>query len=569
MGRLSARWVSRIVTAVYAVALFAAVVIFRPGCLDLVVWASVEKSDLMSDIAERYERSVRPSEDLRCIDIKVVRKASGEAEEALAHAGVTGGAGYPGVWSPAAQFWLSVLERDRVIAGASPILPSSAPPIAQSPLVLGMPEPMARALGWPNADILWKDIFALARDPAGWATRGHPEWGRFKLAKTNPNVSTSGLHALLATYSLAEGPIDDPRVFNFMKEIESSVVHYSNTVSSFLVNLWQQDDRDEALGYVSAIALEEQQIWQYDRGNPEFARVPAHLPPNILLVPVYPSEGTFIANHPYVVMPWLDEPLRRAAEKLLGYLRSGPVQDEFKQNAFRGASGERGGPLDDHPFKGHKDSRIFPTLDPVVLERVQSSWSSYRKRARVLVILDGSASMSGRVASDTKLDLARNAWVSGLESFVDDDDVGLWVLNGTERRSLVELGTLRDQRARLRSELASIVPRGSGKALYSAISDGIAAVRQRYARDRINAVVVLTDGKNDDPANSDRNGLLRALRAQTDNDRVRVFTIAYGPDADAETLELIARASGGTFFGEASPDPLLINRVISDLVSSF
>jgi Ca-activated chloride channel family protein len=569
MGSLSATWIARVVTAVYGVTLFTAVAVIRPGCLDLVIWASVEKSDLMSDIAGRYESTLRPSEDLRCIDIIVVRKASGEAEEALAHAGVTGGTGLPHGWSPAASTWLGILERDRALAGAGAIVPTSAPSIIQSPLVIGMLEPLARLLGWPNADISWKDIFALARDPQSWVSRGRPELGQFKLAKTNPNVSTSGLHTLLATYAVSGGTSpDDPRAFTYMKDVESSVVHYSNTVSSFLVNLWQADDRGEALTYVSAIALEEQQIWQYNRGNPEFRRVPLHLPPTIPLVPVHPSEGTLVADHPYVVMPWTDEPRTRAALKFLDYLRSGPIQQEFKNNAFRGANREIGGPLGDHPFSAVKHGTIFPTPNPVVLEQVQSSWSSFRKRARVLVIVDVSDSMGGRVGGSTKLELARSAWTAGLESFVEDDDVGLWALGGSERKQLVEIGPLRDKRAQLRSELANLVPRGTGKALYAAITEGVATVRQRFARERINAVVVLTDGKNDDPANSDRNGLLRMLRAQTDNDRVRVFTIAYGANSDTEALELIARASGGTFFGEAS-EPLLINRVISDVVSSF
>src|SRR5437867_7944648 len=37
---------------------------------------------------------------------------------------------------------------------------------------LAMPVPMAEALGWPNAEIGWSDVLALARDPRGWAARG-------------------------------------------------------------------------------------------------------------------------------------------------------------------------------------------------------------------------------------------------------------------------------------------------------------------------------------------------------------------------------------------------------------
>ena len=43
----------------------------------------------------------------------------------------------------------------------------------------------------------------LARDPKGWARNGHPEWGQFRLGKTNPNFSTSGLNATIGAYFAA------------------------------------------------------------------------------------------------------------------------------------------------------------------------------------------------------------------------------------------------------------------------------------------------------------------------------------------------------------------------------
>src|SRR5687767_5565058 len=49
----------------------------------LVVTASNEKSGLLGEMAADFEKT-RPTVDGQCIAIKVVRKASGEAEEALA-----------------------------------------------------------------------------------------------------------------------------------------------------------------------------------------------------------------------------------------------------------------------------------------------------------------------------------------------------------------------------------------------------------------------------------------------------------------------------------------------------
>jgi len=570
VGALTPRSLARLVTVVYAATLILAVIVFQPGCVSLVVWASVEKSDLLREVAARYEQT-RPSEDLRCVKIDVQRVASGDAEDMLARSGGTPGA-MPDIWSPAASTWVRLLERHRAIAGAPAIIPVSETRILQSPLVIAMPEPMAVALGWPRAEISWKDIFALARDPVGWSTRVHPEWGRFKLAKTNPLISTSGLHALAATYVMSGGPsIQDPQVVAFMKSVEESVVHYSNTVSSFLLNLAESDARGQALSYVSAIAMAEKEVWDYNQGNPESKTRPTRLPPETKLVAVHPSEGTLLADHPFVVMPWVaDEQKRRAAGHFLDHLRSDAVQQEFMSVAFRGARGETGKPIDESTeLNRFKPSIYFAPLDPRTLAEVQSSWSSYRKRAQVLLMLDSGLSMADRIAPAvaSKLDLAKDAWTAALDSLVSDDDVGLWALAGIERRKLVDVGPLRDQRGTMRTELAALTPRGSGKALYSAITEGVALLRQRFARDRINAVVLLTDGRNDDVANTSLVDLLRALQAQAEDARVRVFTIAYGPAADRDALERIARAGRGAFYD--ATDPGVINRVIRDAVSSF
>ena len=64
---------------------------------------------------------------------------------------------------------------------------------------------MAEALGCPDEPIGFADIFELSTTPDGWAAFGHPEWGPFRLGKTNPNFSTSGLSALIAQSYAATG----------------------------------------------------------------------------------------------------------------------------------------------------------------------------------------------------------------------------------------------------------------------------------------------------------------------------------------------------------------------------
>lgn len=559
-------------TVIYAVSLVIAVLILRPGCVQLVVWASFEKSDLLDSIATRYEQT-RPSEDLRCVEIDVVRKASGEAEDALARGVFASGEARPDVWSPAANTWVDLLEQHRTESGASAIVPAARSSILRSPLVLAMPEPMAEALGWPTSEISWADIFKLAQDPQGWASRGRPEWGRFKLGKTNPLFSTSGLHALFATYKMAGGgSIDDPKVRAFMKGVESSVVHYGSTVSAFLKTLADADDRDEALSYVSAIAIEEKQVLDYNDGNPDFREDGKRLAPKIKLVGVSPREGTLWADHPYVVLeaPWVSDPERRAAARFLDHLKSEAVQQLFMANGFRGARGETGPVIDNSKeVDRFKPSILLSLPDSPTMARVQASWKDFRKNARVLFVMDVSQSMNDRLgsASASKLELAKEALRSALDDFAPEDELGIWTIAGTQRREVIGVGRIRDQKAQLRSEIEQVRPGGTGRALYATVTSAVASMRQRFDRERINAVIVLTDGRNDDPANTDLSGLVRALRAQPEDQRVRVFTIAYGAGADRDALGRIALAAQAVPYSAA--DATVIGRVILDAVSNF
>ena len=145
-----------------------------------------------------------------------------------------------------------------------------------TPLVIAVPEPMADALGYPENPIGWADVLQLARSDTAWADLGHPEFGPFRLGKTNPNFSTSGLSALIAqtyaatgkTENLTAEDLANPQVIDFATGVESAVVHYGDTTPTFLNNLYRED-HSLALTYVSAVAVEEKSVIDYNLGNPD------------------------------------------------------------------------------------------------------------------------------------------------------------------------------------------------------------------------------------------------------------------------------------------------------------
>ena len=83
--------------------------------------------------------------------------------------------------------------------------------------------------------------------------------------------------------------------------------------------------------------------------------------------------------------------------------------------------------------------------------------------------------------------------------------------------------------------------------LTDAAAEGFETVRSLNDPDRINAVVLLTDGEDTDSQRSFQDAV-NALKAQGDSEnRVRVFTIAYSAGAAGarEQLADLAAASGG------------------------
>ena len=71
--------------------------------------------------------------------------------------------------------------------------PADAKPFMLTPLVIAMPKPMAEALGYPDKPIGFADILALATEPRRVGGIRPSRVGPFRLGKTNPNFSTSGL----------------------------------------------------------------------------------------------------------------------------------------------------------------------------------------------------------------------------------------------------------------------------------------------------------------------------------------------------------------------------------------
>jgi Ca-activated chloride channel family protein len=556
-------------------------------CVAALIAASSEKAALLGQIAKAYTDST-PVVNGRCAAVDVVSKASGGAMDTLARGWDESVDGpFPDVWTPASSSW-TVLLRQRLAAQDKPnMVPDEVGHVAETPLVIAMPRPMAQALGWPSTPIGWSDVLSLARDPQGWGSRGHPEWGAFRLGKTNPNFSTSGLNATIGTYFAATGTssdlstadIEDPKVQDYVRAVESAVVHYGDTTLTFLSNLQRADDRGQGLSYVSAVTIEEKSIWDYNQGNPtgDPATLGDHGPPHTPLVAVYPKEGTLLSDNPYVILdaPWAEPARQAVARDFLAFLQRPEQQARFQRAAFRTFDGRPGSAISAaNGMIPTEPANVLAPPSPTVLDAIQQSWGELRKRARVLLVMDVSGSMGDAVpqSGDTKLELAKRAAINALDEFAPDDDVGLWIFTSdlppgdSPYLELLPVGPLGPRVAAFRQAIGSLIPLNATP-LYTVTRAATRAMREDYDPSRINAVILLTDGKNDYPPDVDLDGVVRELQSQTEGQAIRVFAIAYGADADLPTLQRISAASRATAYNAA--DPASIDKVFTAVVSNF
>jgi Ca-activated chloride channel family protein len=471
-------------------------------------------------------------------------------------------------------------------------------PFMLTPLVIAMPKPMAEALGWPDTPIGYADIIALTREPQGWGAKGHPEWGPFRLGKTNPNFSTSGLSALIAQAYAATGKtsglsledLDKPEVAQFARAVESSVVHYGDTTLTFLNNWYRADQRGNPFQYVSAVAVEEKSLIDYNAGNPDGILDAGEdpRPPNEPLVAIYPKEGTLYSDNPLITLDgdWVDAREKEAAALFVDYVGTDGNQEKVLQYGFRPATPDVpvGKPIDaDNGVNPAPPETLLDVPEPAVLSGLLSDWAVQRKSARVLMVMDVSGSMGdpgNDETGETKLDLAKSAAVQALDQFKDDDEVGLWVFSTELGPSgdatvlkLLEPQRVGDVREQLKTEIRDLRPQ-SGTPLYDVAGEAYDATLDGFDPARINAVVLLSDGRNDDGNTEDDRDqladLLDRLTAGSEGQStrpVRIFPIAYGGDADLPTMRQMADATTGAAY-DAS-DPTTINKVLNAVISNF
>lgn len=269
---------------------------------------------------------------------------------------------------------------------------------------------------------------------------------------------------------------------------------------------------------------------------------------HVAYVAVAPTSGGTVLDYPFVR---LGSDASSALERqLLDRLTSAAGRRAFERAGFAA-------PGAGTPLTRHASAKALATLGVLT------------KQSRLLVVTDVSGSMALPVpgaGGATRMDLVRSAILDGLRVAPNGTVAGLWRFSAsltpsTDYETVAPMTELTAAtRPAMRRAIAGLrVDPDGGTGLYSTTLAAVRAVRASYDPSRVDTVVILSDGRDqDDWAHGiSLDHLLGTLKAEADPRRpVAVVSIAYGPDSDVAAMRAISSATGGTLYTASDPRDL-------------
>lgn len=441
----------------------------------------------------------------------------------------------PDVWVPDSSVWI-----DRAVAAGFPA-PISATSAAMTPIVLALSNTAAATVGEPlNLHRILATRGTAAPIRLGLPDPGRQVVGPLALADVRAALTTEPDRNAALTWALRSSPAGLPT--------------------------------DSALSYLTAdpstaIASTEQAVWRYNQSASSRAQA------------VYTDPVQARLDFPFAVLT-TDPERRQLAEQLGAGLRSPAGASLLDAAGLRDSSGAAGPALTGAPG-------INPavTLSPDMPGQAAADESARdlalsNAPSRMLAVLDISGSMAEAVpdaGGATRIDLAKTAATRGLALYSADSEIGVWAFSrrltgDVDYEELVPVGLLSDavngvsgdQRVHDAVTNIQVLPSGD-TGLYDTALAAVRAMQANYEPGRVNSVLLLTDGRNDDPGSIGLPELLTTLAAEQDPQRpVPVIALAFGPQSDVTALDQITAATGGATY--VALDPRQIGEIFLDAV---
>jgi len=463
--------------------------------------------------------------------------------------------------SPDSALWLDRLEQLWAERTAEDADQDRVMPIGQrrisvqtryavSPIVLAAWEDVARRLGWPDKPVSWQDVQQRAtQDPD------------FKWSHANTKHA-SGLLAVLAEFYAGAGltrgltveAATDPATLEYVKAVEGTVRFYGENEDRVVEQL-----KDEGRNFLDLFVAQERIVLDWNRQNP-----------NERLIALYPAEGTLWTDHPLALLelgqsegePAVTKNQQRTYQAFSEFLTGVDAQQRLLAAGYRPADLSIALDGSDSPFANNNavDWREPQTTlqmpSPEVVDVVRDYWYYTKRPTNVYLVVDTSGSMEG-----SKLLAAQSALKAFLEQIAGDRDrVGI-VEFGSGLKDYSLLATLDYGTRQQLNGMIDRMEAAGGTALIDAVYAAVATLQREEQPDAINAVVVMTDGLENESGYDLYD--LQALVRQNPSLPIVIFTIGFGDDADEETLSAMARIGGGQFRRAGEADIEELYRIIS------
>ena len=526
------------------------------------VSSSNTKEDWMNAVVAQFNAEQQKVASGDAIFVTVKHVTSGGSQQAILN-----GTSQPVVWSPGDQSWIdeaNTIWRDR---NGKLLIPNACESSVLAPIGFAMWRPMAEALGWPDTPISWDDIAALSANAQGWESLGHPEWGQFKFGHTHPDYSNVGLLAMTAlTYStlgktegLTPDEVYSEAVVEAFRGVEQNTYHYGIQSRPLMQILAQRGPE-----YLHAVTTSEAETL---KTNAEFAsslRYP--------LVFIFPSKGTFWSEQPYCILDaeWVSPDQKEAAEIFKNYLLDRNQQELAITHYLRpvDSSIPLHAPL---TLEDGTDPRVTTDAVPAlqspsaeVSSAVKDVFHQTKKKSTIVLLLDISGSMEG-----DKMKSAISSSVTFVERLDPNDEINLMVFGGDGEVYELGGGRAGDIGEELTKTLNGLFANGNTP-LYDGVCsaaqkmDALKTAHEANNEKRLYGIVVLSDGQDTSSGNT-QNQMFNCLPSGESVEGTKVFTIAFGEDADADLMLRIAnRTNGKTFKGDPSSIESIYNAISAE-----
>jgi Ca-activated chloride channel family protein len=468
----------------------------------------------------------------------------------------------PDVWISDSSTWILRLKSE-----APGFLPTDLKPIAQSPVVVAMPQPVAKKVGWPNRKLSWKDLLTQINKGTNLRT-----------GIVDPNRDAAGLAGLLALGQAAGVGLEAQQTK--VSALRALAQSDSALREDLLQKFPHAGDANDIATSLSAAPLSEEDVVSYN----------AEKPP-VPLAALYLEPSPPPLDYPYAVMPEVDLQKSAAAAGLHAQLLTPAFKNALAASGLRAPDGSAGAgfnPPDGAPAASPKVASSGPGgdtaggkaaagLDASSLSQVLGSWAAVTVPGRVLAVFDVSGSMLTTVPTAkgaTRAEVTRKAAAGGLQLFDDKWSVGVWLFSTNlvgkkPWKQIVPISPLSSQRTTLQNSIGKIIPKADGETgLYDTVLEAYKAVKAGWEPGKVNSVILFTDGKNQNPDGISQKYLIDQLRKLNDPTRpVRLVIIGIGNQVDRNELQNITKATtaGGVFIAE---DPARIGDIFLEAIAT-